>query len=62
MEDKERTRKSKRALATVAVSGYNGLQGSGKELLVRIFPSILPVLAFTKLLELTKIYRISRVT
>lgn len=54
---------TKRALEIAAAGGHNiilkGPPGAGKTLLARTFPSILPVMTFDEMIEVTKIYSIS---
>lgn len=54
---------AKRALEIAATGGHNvllnGVPGSGKTLLARSFPSILPPLSADEILELTQIYSIT---
>lgn len=63
MEDIQGQEKAKRALEIAAAGGHNilmkGPPGSGKTLLARTIPSILPTLTFSEVLELTKIYSAS---
>lgn len=53
---------AKRALEIAAAGGHNvlmtGSPGSGKTLLARTFPSILPQLTFAEAVEVTKIYSV----
>ncbi|MBQ3641754.1 YifB family Mg chelatase-like AAA ATPase [bacterium] len=55
--------KAKKAMEIAAAGGHNmlmsGPPGSGKTLLAKCFPSILPPLTFEESIELTKIYSIS---
>ena len=55
--------KAKKAMEIAAAGGHNmlmsGPPGSGKTLLAKCFPSILPPLTFDESIELTKIYSIS---
>ncbi len=55
--------KAKKALEIAAAGGHNilmtGSPGSGKTLMAKCFPSILPPLELSEALELTKIYSIS---
>jgi magnesium chelatase family protein len=54
---------AKRALEVAAAGGHNmamqGPPGSGKTMLARCLPSILPVMTFPEALEVTKIYSVS---
>ena len=56
---------AKRALEIAAAGGHNllmiGLPGSGKTLLAKCFPSILPKLTFEEALEVTKIHSVAGV-
>lgn len=55
--------KAKRALEIAAAGGHNilmtGTPGSGKTLMAKCFPSILPPLELSEAFELTKIYSVS---
>ena len=55
--------KAKKALEIAAAGGHNmlmfGSPGSGKTLMAKCFPSILPPLELSEALELTKIYSVS---
>lgn len=66
MQDIHGQEKAKRALEIAAAGGHNmlmkGPPGSGKTLLARTLPSILPQLTFPEVLELTKIYSVSGLT
>lgn len=63
MKDIRGQEKAKRALEIDAAGSHNilfkGPPGSGKTLLARTAPSILPALTFFGILEITKIYSIS---
>ncbi len=54
---------AKRALEIAAAGGHNilfkGPPGAGKTLLARTFPSILPTMTFSEMIEITKIYSIA---
>lgn len=62
-KDVKGQKKAKRALEIAAAGGHNillsGSPGSGKTLMAKCFPSILPPLELQEALELTKIYSIS---
>src|SRR5574344_295445 len=62
-KDVKGQQKAKRALEIAAAGGHNmlmiGSPGSGKTLMAKCFPSILPQLQMQEALELTKIYSIS---
>lgn len=62
-KDVKGQQKAKRALEIAAAGGHNilmtGSPGSGKTLMAKCFPSILPPLELEEALELTKIYSIS---
>lgn len=61
-KDVKGQRKAKKALEIAAAGGHNilmtGSPGSGKTLMAKCFPSILPPLELSEALELTKIYSI----
>lgn len=63
LKDIQGQEKAKRALEIAAAGGHNmlmkGPPGSGKTLLARTLPSILPHLTFPEVLELTKIYSVT---
>lgn len=62
-KDVKGQQKAKKALEIAAAGGHNmlmfGSPGSGKTLMAKCFPSILPPLQLEEALELTKIYSIS---
>mgnify|MGYP002625272737 CR=1 FL=1 len=62
-KDVKGQQKAKKALEIAAAGGHNilmiGSPGSGKTLMAKCFPSILPPLTLEESLELTKIYSIS---
>lgn len=66
LQDVHGQEKAKRALEIAAAGGHNmlmkGPPGSGKTLLARTLPSILPGLTFPEIVELTKIYSVSGLT
>ncbi len=66
LQDIHGQEKAKRALEIAAAGGHNmlmkGPPGSGKTLLARTLPSILPDLTFPEIVELTKIYSVSGLT
>lgn len=62
-KDVKGQQKAKKALEIAAAGGHNvlmvGSPGSGKTMMAKCFPSILPPLALNEALELTKIYSVS---
>lgn len=62
-KDVKGQQKAKKALEIAAAGGHNilmvGTPGSGKTLMAKCFPSILPPLTLQEALELTKIYSVS---
>lgn len=62
-KDVKGQKKAKKALEIAAAGGHNllmsGSPGSGKTLMAKCFPSILPPLELSEALEITKIYSIS---
>ena len=62
-KDVKGQQKAKKALEIAAAGGHNilmvGSPGSGKTMMAKCFPSILPPLEFEEALELTKIYSVS---